>query len=286
MAHDLTKSTSNLNELTHNGRPRGEDPHVKRSTKKKEEKVEYIVRVDLEELKIDDDCFEDLQSLYKLLDLDKDGILNFKEFEKLMRCLGYRLTEPQAQELATSVSVDKTNFSVSFNEFLKLFSQQQQLEPDEETLVDVFASFDKEHTGKISEKVFKQIMLGKGDVSETDIDEMLQEYYRIARLKGITTAPGVPGSAAPPPPETVGDGSKSGSRGDVTANSGATTPKPPPPIPQPAPPPTRNPPTKAVTSPQSPTAKKRTSRILSPTSDTSEAEKYIDYREFAAMLQQ
>jgi len=285
MAHDLTKSTSNLNELTHNGRPRGEDPHVKRSTKKKEEKVEYIVRVDLEELKIDDDCFEDLQSLYKLLDLDKDGILNFKEFEKLMRCLGYRLTEPQAQELATSVSVDKTNFSVSFNEFLKLFSQQQQLEPDEETLVDVFASFDKEHTGKISEKVFKQIMLGKGDVSETDIDEMLQEYYRIARLKGITTAPGVPGSAAPPPPETVGDGSKSGSRGDVTANSGATTPKPPP-IPQPAPPPTRNPPTKAVTSPQSPTAKKRTSRILSPTSDTSEAEKYIDYKEFAAMLQQ
>ena len=48
-------------------------------------------------------------------------------------------TEPQAQELASSVSVDKTNFSVSFNEFLKLFSQQQQLEPDEETLVDVFA---------------------------------------------------------------------------------------------------------------------------------------------------
>ena len=47
MHFQLTKSTSNLNELTHNGRPRGEDPHVKRSTKKKEEKVEYIVRVDL-----------------------------------------------------------------------------------------------------------------------------------------------------------------------------------------------------------------------------------------------
>ena len=45
-----------------------------------------------DELKIDDDCFEDLQSLYKLFDLDKDGILNFKEYEKLLRCLGYRLT--------------------------------------------------------------------------------------------------------------------------------------------------------------------------------------------------
>ena len=44
-----------------------------------------------DDLKIDDDEFDDLQSLYQLFDLDKDGILNFKEYEKLLRCLGYRL---------------------------------------------------------------------------------------------------------------------------------------------------------------------------------------------------
>ena len=44
-----------------------------------------------DELKIDDDDFDDLQSLFMLFDLDKDGILNFKEYEKLLRCLGYRL---------------------------------------------------------------------------------------------------------------------------------------------------------------------------------------------------
>jgi len=27
-----------------------------------------------------------------LFDLDKDGILNFKEYEKLLKCLGYRLS--------------------------------------------------------------------------------------------------------------------------------------------------------------------------------------------------
>ncbi len=43
------------------------------------------------ELKIDDDEFENLLGLYKLFDLDKDGILNFKEYEKLLRCLGYRI---------------------------------------------------------------------------------------------------------------------------------------------------------------------------------------------------
>ena len=44
-----------------------------------------------DELKIDDDKFEEIQSLYQLYDIDRDGILNFKEYEKLLRCLGYRL---------------------------------------------------------------------------------------------------------------------------------------------------------------------------------------------------
>ena len=47
LSFQLAKSTSNLNDLTHSGRPRNEEPHVKKTTKKKSEKVEYIVRVDL-----------------------------------------------------------------------------------------------------------------------------------------------------------------------------------------------------------------------------------------------
>ena len=39
-------------------------------------------------------------------------------------------------------------------------------------------TFDNKKTGKISEKVFKQIMIGKDDVNESDIEEMLEEYYR------------------------------------------------------------------------------------------------------------
>ena len=91
LCFQLTKSTSNLNDVLYGGRPKNEEPHVKRTTKKKSEKIDYIVRVDLEELKIGDDEFEDLQSLFILFDLDKDGILNAKEFEKILRCLGYRL---------------------------------------------------------------------------------------------------------------------------------------------------------------------------------------------------
>ncbi|TRY67218.1 hypothetical protein TCAL_15846, partial [Tigriopus californicus] len=155
----LAKSSSNLNDIVYSGRPRNEEPHVKKTTKKKSEKIEYIVRVDL------------------LFDLDKDGILNFKEYEKLLRCLGYRLGEEQARLLATSVSVDKSHYSVSFNEFLKLISMQQASEPDEETLVEMFASFDKEDVGMIPETLIKQLMGSKDDINEEDIHEMLEEYF-------------------------------------------------------------------------------------------------------------
>jgi Ca2+-binding EF-hand superfamily protein len=229
MSKEISKSTSNLQEITYGGRPKGEEPHVIRKVKRKQEQIEYIVRVDLDELKIDDDNFEDLQSLYKLFDLDRDGILNFKEYEKLLRCLGYRLNEEAAQALAATVTVDTTNYSISFNEFLSFMSKQQEMEPDEETLVDVFTSFDKQNTGKISEKVFKQIMLGKDDINESDIEEMLEEYYRIAKLKGITSGP----------PSECGE--------------------------------------------EKPKTSKRSSKLLEENKDN---DKYIDYKEFAAMLQQ
>ena len=59
-----------------------------------------------DELKIGDDEFENLQSLYILFDLDKDGILNFKEYEKLLRCLGYRLSgKTPIQDFSTNFLV-------------------------------------------------------------------------------------------------------------------------------------------------------------------------------------
>ena len=257
MAKELTKSTSNLNDVVYSGRPKTEEPHVKRTTKKKSEKIEYIVRVDLDALKIGDDEFEDLQSLYQLFDLDRDGILNFKEYEKLLRCLGYRLNEEQARILAKTVSVDKTNCSVSFNEFLKLMSVQQEAEPDHETLVDVFASFDREALGKISEKQFVELLKSKDDIADEDIQEMLEEYYRLAKLKGISTE-------KPDPPSDSED-----------EEEGAQRPPPPPPV--------KSPPLSKKAGGKNPSIKSPTK---SQTTSVPEEEKWIDYREFALMLQQ
>ena len=72
--------------------------------KKKQEVIDYLVRVDLEELGIDESNFEvgnqrqviivqELQALFRMFDNDKDGVLSIKEFEKVLAVLG-RSGEP------------------------------------------------------------------------------------------------------------------------------------------------------------------------------------------------
>merc|ERR1719334_2366430 len=152
MGEDLQKekvlgsSTSNLLEVLHGGRPKDEEPHVKKVRGKHGEKITLILNVDLDELGISEDEFEDLQSLFELFDHDKDGILNIKETQKLLRCLGFRANEDQAKSMVSLVSVDKIGFSVSFNEYLRLVSLQRRAEPNEETLLDVFQTFDPANT--------------------------------------------------------------------------------------------------------------------------------------------
>ena len=44
----------------------------------------------------------------------------------------------QASEAARTVSVDRTGHSVSFNEYLKLVSNERKSEPDEDALLNMF----------------------------------------------------------------------------------------------------------------------------------------------------
>ena len=63
----------------------------------------------------------------------------FMIFTFIILLFFFNFIEEAAQALASTVTVDTTNYSISFNEFLQFMSQQQNGEPDEETLVDVFA---------------------------------------------------------------------------------------------------------------------------------------------------
>ena len=67
-------------EVLHGGRPKHEEPHVKKIKKRTYEKIEYILRVDLESLGINEDDFEDLQSLFEVKKIHFVISLNSKHF--------------------------------------------------------------------------------------------------------------------------------------------------------------------------------------------------------------
>lgn len=179
----LGSSTSNLLEVLHGGRPKDEEPHVKKVRGKHGEKITLILNVDTDELGISEDEFEDLQSLFELFDHDKDGILNIKETMKLLRCLGFRANEGQAKAMVSLVSIDTIGFSVSFNEYLRLVSLQRRAEPSEETLLDIFQTFDPANTGEIEEVQFRKIMRSKEAIPDEEVEEMLTEYRRMQLVK-------------------------------------------------------------------------------------------------------
>jgi len=173
--YELARSSSNLLEVLHGGRPRDEDPHVKKSARRKKD-IDYILKVDLDEIGISEDEFDDLQSLFQLFDHDRDGILNLRETKKLLRCLGLRTNEEQTRDMVALVSCDTTASSISFSEYLRLVSIQRRSQPDTDSLLDVFKSFDPRNCGEMAEDQFRRVMRNKEGVSEEDVEEMIAEY--------------------------------------------------------------------------------------------------------------
>merc|ERR1711892_1019828 len=154
-------SNNNLLNCVHGGRPVNELPHVRKSPKKKQKKVDLILRVDLDSLSISDDEYDDLVCLFQLYDRDQDGILNTREMKKVLTCLGFRLSEEQVLSMARKVSCDHQGYSVSFNEFLTLVSKQRREEPDQYDLLGIFRSLDPKNSGEISLEKLRKIMKNK-----------------------------------------------------------------------------------------------------------------------------
>jgi len=176
--YDVARSNSNLLEVLHGGRPRDEEPHVKKSARRKKD-IDYILKVDLDEIGISEDEFDDLQSLFQLFDHDRDGILNLRETKKLLRCLGFRTSEEQTRDMVALVSCDTTASSISFSEYLRLVSIQRRAQPDTDSLLDVFQTFDPRNSGEMSEDQFRRVMKNKEGVAEEDVEEMISEYKKL-----------------------------------------------------------------------------------------------------------
>jgi len=115
-----------------------------------------------------------------MFDRDKDGVLSVRELQLVLRCLGLRPSLEQVSELAATVSCDSVGCSVSFNEYLDLISRHRRAEPDQETLLAMFKNLDPDGNEFITEIRFRKMMQNKTDISDNDVDEMIEEYRLLA----------------------------------------------------------------------------------------------------------
>ena len=94
----------------------------------------------------------------------------------------FSATEDKARKFAQSISVDQTDCSVSFTEYLNMMANIKNDEPTPESLLDAFEIFDKEGTGRISEAHFKKIMKNKMGEDGQEMEEMMAAYRWLNRL--------------------------------------------------------------------------------------------------------
>ena len=81
-----------------------------------------------------------------------------------------------AIKIVEEISVDTTNHSVSFNEFLTFNGNIKTTTNPTELLLECFEMFDIEKTGRIPETVFKRILTRKGGKQVKELDDMLTAY--------------------------------------------------------------------------------------------------------------
>ena len=92
----------------------------------------------------------------------------------------FKATEDNAKKIADSISADKTEFSVSFNEYLSLMGNQNKLqEPPADALLECFEMFDTKKSGRLTEAQFRRILRGKVAEEDWEVEEMLAEYRKV-----------------------------------------------------------------------------------------------------------
>ena len=73
-----------------------------------------------------------------MFDYDQDGVVNKKEGQGMLRCLGLATGEERMAEMVSQVGVDTSHHSLSFNEFLSLVSRHRREEPSDQGLLAAF----------------------------------------------------------------------------------------------------------------------------------------------------
>ena len=139
------------------------------------------VVIQIANLDIPEDMIQEYKEAFDLFDLDKNGLISAYEIRKIMKDLGNKLSESEANEIITKFDRNGDGL-ISFEEFVTMihthnFSVE---ESNEDAVLKAFKLFDPKNTGKISDETFRIILTKLGKMfTNSEVDK----FFKISRIE-------------------------------------------------------------------------------------------------------
>ena len=141
---------------------------------------------------ISEDKINEFKEAFNLFDRDKDGFITTRELGEIMKNLGQTPTEAELQDMINEVDIDG-NGIIDFKEFLGIMVRKLRDSDTEEELIEAFKIFDKDGNGLISSDELLHVMITLGEntnmeeiedlIKEVDLDEDgMINYEEFVRL--------------------------------------------------------------------------------------------------------
>ncbi|XP_041484260.1 myosin regulatory light chain 12A-like [Lytechinus variegatus] len=111
---------------------------------------------------------KEFKEAFSIIDQNRDGFIDRDDLHDMLASLGKDPTEKQLDTM-----INEAPGPINFTMFLTLFGEKLQGTDPENVILDAFGYLDGEGTGKISEDVFREMMMTMGRrFSEEEMEEI------------------------------------------------------------------------------------------------------------------
>ncbi len=138
------------------------------------------VVIQIPNLDIPEDMIQEYREAFDLFDLDKNGLISAYEIRKIMKDLGNRLSESEANEIILKFDRNGDGL-ISFEEFVTMIHTRNISveESNEDAVLKAFKLFDPKNTGKITNETFRIILTKMGKMfTNSEVDK----FFKICRI--------------------------------------------------------------------------------------------------------